>query len=389
MFKMSVFIGSLIFIFSSQVLFASTVVDEILKDYKSSTSFTHYLNLVQSKMLPGDDVFLYKKIKASPDLLQVKRLPPLTFDAGFFLLRMNKSEISFRLYEREKFEFEINGAKVIFHPAMVPSLRWAKLNEAIKPKSAFFSISFMPTAFAQQVGEATLSNVLLFSIISRLAQEATHGLFIKTENSEITFVQLMKKLKEYNSTCNTGYLTEFMKRMASLHVTSVKCEAVAKKIKAEPQISGDVQFEIPFGDNVFRKLYLNHAKQIVEEESPDFPGKRLVYKKRYVDSKADFDLMRVPGKNKVRALRQKGMEWLPVGEKSDEILERAEQMRELVNYTFSTDFCTRCGRNIQRAIKEIMIELEINPNVDQYGNPLPKDKVSPPVPPPAQSGSKQ
>lgn len=192
-------------IFFAQIGFAqNTVIDEILRDYKQAASFAHFLGRVQSKVLPGDDVFLFRKLKNSPDLLRAKKLPSLVYENGLFTLTHNKAEYTFRFSERERFEFEINGQKVVLHPSMIPSNRWTAINNMIAAgtsKSSFF-ISLMPVAFAQESGEPTFSNVIMFSLISRLSHEATHGLEIKTENPEITFLQLMKKIQEYRSHCD-------------------------------------------------------------------------------------------------------------------------------------------------------------------------------------------
>lgn len=161
--------------------------------------------------------------------------------------------------------------------------------------------------------------------------------------------------------------------MASVQANSVKCEAKPNQGKKAGHLTGNVSFEIPLGENAFRKTYLNREQQVFQEEAPDYPGKKLVFKKLYNETNVDFTPTELTEKKRIRTLRQKGLEWVPVGESTPEIKERAEQLRELVNFTYSTDFCNRCGLNIRQALKDLSIDLEMNPNVDQYGNQLQKD----------------
>lgn len=375
----------LVIVFSYPAFAQFTIVDEIMRDYKQSETFAHFLRFQQPKMVPGDDVFLYKKLKNSPDMLKTKKFPALTYLNGAFNLKYLKSSIQFRFSDRNKFEFEINNQKVVLHPSMVPSLRWARINELLAPKSSSI-ISFMPVAFAQQNGEATFSNVITFSVISRLALEAASGLEIKSENPSISFLLVMKKMRTLKTPCDYAFLTEMLKKMSAIQATSIRCESSQKSKKGDPILNGNIRFELPFGDNAFRNITLNRTKQIIEEESPDFPGKKLIYKKIYSDLNVDF-LPISSDRKKVQTIRQKGLVWTPVGSlgtNSTEIQERAEQLRELINFTLSSDFCARCGLTMQRVLKELAKELEMNPDLDQFGNDpnqLNQEAVAPSTPP--------
>jgi hypothetical protein len=355
-----------------QLLIAqTTVVDEIMRDYSKSATFAHFLGKTQGKVLPGDDVFLFRKLKSSPDLLRSKKFPYLVYESGMYTLRHAKTEINFRFSDREKYEFEINGQKIILHPSMFPSVRWLTINDVLSRTKTSF-ISFMPVAFAQEHGEPTFTNVILFSLTSRLAMDATQGLDIKVDRPDITYLQMMKKAKELQSSCNINFLTEMMRRMASIQAQFIKCEEEPKKGRKDPVINGNVFFEIPFGEGAVRNLKMNYKKQMVEEKSPELQGKILTYKKAFTETNIDFTPGSDREKQKLKSLREKGLEWIPVDGASEEIRERAEQFRELANFAYSADFCTRCGLTIRRAIAELLIDLEMNPKLDQYGNPTDK-----------------
>jgi hypothetical protein len=345
----------------------ATVVDEILLDYTKSITFADFMRKMGPKVLPGDDIFLAKKIYMAPELLKVKRMPSLTLENGSFYIRTGKIETIVRAADVDTLDFDVNHQKINMPPFANATYRWNKIIDAMSPVQTSW-ISFLPVAYAaENSGTPTLSSLMAFSIISRITRANSR---VETQvivnKVAYAFDDIWKKAEEYKSSlCTDQLLLHLAQRMAEIQVSTLTCSKNNQAIFELPSLTaeeGKRSFTVDFKKMRISETAANlttpieFRKDFSQDVNLDYGGSRSRSEDK---SSAEVRLMA----RRNLALRMKGTKWTPVKNKNLDAIETGEHIRELANAITSGDLCHRCGSFFEHSAK--LIHLETDPELLQ------------------------
>jgi hypothetical protein len=345
----------------------ATVIDEILLDYSKSVTFADFMRKMGPKVLPGDDIFLAKKIYMSPDLLKVKRMPALTLESGSFYIRAGKNETIVRAMDSETLDFDVNHQKISMPPFSNASFRWNKMIDAMTQVQTSW-ISFLPVAFAvENAGAPTLSSLMAFSIISRISRANSKlETQVLVDKTAFSFTDMWKKTQEFkSSTCTDQLMLHLAQRMAEIQVSTLSCNKSKQAV-----------FELPSpptgagNDDAKRSFVVDFKSMQVEESAPGLASPIRFRRDHSNEVNLDYGGTSSAGRSidmkqlaRTLTMRMKGTKWKPYKEDSPDAIETGEHIRELANVITTGDLCHRCGSFFEHAAK--LIRLETDPELLQ------------------------
>lgn len=338
----------------------ASVMDELFLDYKKSKSFADFLKKMNSKVLPGDDILIAKKINLYPELLKVKKLPEITIEKEQrMVIRSGKGESIIRISDIDTFDFEINRVNVAFRPYINSGIRWSRVTDAMLQSSQNQSmISFMPVAFASENADVpTITEIVVYSMLSRIVRSLTKlDAQIVVDNTYFSYSDIWKKSIEFKSVCSNNYMYHLAQRMAEVGVTSIRCEGQTAVI------------EMPFSDTAKRIYEVNPVKREIVCKGAGLEKPLLFHRNFIKDPDLDFSIYeyndgtgsKIEKKHEKRSIaqRMKGLKWRPVGKSSEEDLDTGEHIRELANIVLSGKLCRRCNLFFKHAAKIIKQETD-------------------------------
>ncbi len=354
----------------------ATVMDEILVDYGKATSFADFMRSMGPRVLPGDDVFLGKKIHDMPELLKVKKMPTLTYEVGNITIRSGKSETLIRALDLDNLDFEVNHQKLAMPSYASAGVRWNRLSEAMMQGQQQSWISLMPVVFAVENGNLpTISGLMAFSILSRISRAISKlDVQVLVDENSFPYSEIWEKSIELKSRCSSSYMMSLAQKLAEIGVSTLTCN---DKVAA---------FELPISEDTSR-LYKVNAKKYLVEVSGFGLENPITYSRDYSrDQYLDYINQKRPKivdlktnqqkrefAKKFKVARMKGLKLKPIGEVSDEDLDAGEHIRELTNTIISGNLCGRCGAFFKSAARVIRQETEPDPS----GKPTPGEATAP------------
>jgi hypothetical protein len=350
-----------------------TVEDQISADYQKSASLMEFVDLLTQKLLPGDAEFIVAKLAAEPELMKLKKLPKLSVEQGAFKFQLGKMEDFVRFLDQDHFEFDINRNRVSLFPGMMASERWARIGEIFERIPGF------------DKDTVAIAQVLTLLVSSAASHGHAHSLGIKIgyEDTLFPFTDLWHRALETPGTCTSNLLLKISQKMSDLQVSSLRCDRLDEMRKRRSSgVNALVQFQIPLLDAGARYLYVDSIRGEATELAPDLQGAELVYYRSHKPDAEAATGLSVPGKP-ARVQRAKGMNWETRGTTSDELILRAQQLRELFETAYVANFCGNCLSLVKVAAAAAQETQKFNAETKAQENSTANPVINPFVGPPA------
>jgi len=322
-----------------------------------------FLEQMISRLLPGDAYFLMTRFNSSEQLKKMKKIPTLTLDRGTFTISGDRTEIVIRMSDPDLGEFEINHQRLVVRASMLPFERWLKINDVlISTKTSRLWWPFAASV-ADQGPAVTWNGVVSMAVVSAMLKGHSSALATKVHTAAGTasLTEIWKKAVYAQTACSNDLLYRMTKWLAALQVEDLTCEATPlKQGQKQFKVTGRAIYGIPIGDSGKRLVTVGTEKSplaaVGTEQAPDLPGQKMIYRRtrqadRFVIK--PVEQFGVRESNILAKFSRTEKIWLPTGSKDPLLRERAEQLEGILEATYETQFCRRCGLVFYHVVNDL------------------------------------